>query len=80
MDTVNKFADTERSPQTTISFSRWTGIHSQVLILPNDIPAHPYAVAMEVAMLAPRSEVQYVSVEGIQRANSVGCPAGAVIR
>ena len=28
-----------------------------VLILPDDIPAHPYAVAMEVAMLAPRSEV-----------------------
>jgi len=28
-----------------------------VLILPDDIPAHPYAVAMEAAMLAPRSEV-----------------------
>jgi pimeloyl-ACP methyl ester carboxylesterase len=28
-----------------------------VLILPDDIPAHPYAVAMECAMLAPRSEV-----------------------
>jgi pimeloyl-ACP methyl ester carboxylesterase len=28
-----------------------------VLILPDDIPAHPYAVAMEVAMLAPRAEV-----------------------
>lgn len=28
-----------------------------VLILPDDIPAHPYAVAMESAMLAPRSEV-----------------------
>jgi hypothetical protein len=24
-----------------------------VLILPDDIPAHPYAVAMEAAMLAP---------------------------
>jgi pimeloyl-ACP methyl ester carboxylesterase len=28
-----------------------------VLILPDDIPAHPYAVAMESAMLAPESEV-----------------------
>jgi len=28
-----------------------------VLILPDDIPAHPYAVAMEAAMLAPQSEV-----------------------
>jgi hypothetical protein len=26
-----------------------------VLILPDDIPAHPYAVAMEAAMLAIRS-------------------------
>jgi pimeloyl-ACP methyl ester carboxylesterase len=28
-----------------------------VLVLPDDIPAHPYAVAMEVVMLAPKSEV-----------------------
>ena len=28
-----------------------------VLILPDDVPAHPYAVAMECAMLAPQSEV-----------------------
>jgi pimeloyl-ACP methyl ester carboxylesterase len=28
-----------------------------VLILPDDIPAHPYAVAMEAAMLAPNSQV-----------------------
>ena len=28
-----------------------------VLILPDDIPAHPYQVAMEAAMLAPKSEV-----------------------
>ena len=28
-----------------------------VLILPDDIPAHPYAVAMESAMLAPKAEV-----------------------
>jgi pimeloyl-ACP methyl ester carboxylesterase len=28
-----------------------------VLVLPDDIPAHPYAVAMESAMLAPNAEV-----------------------
>jgi len=28
-----------------------------VLVMPDDIPAHPYAVAMESAMLAPRAEV-----------------------
>jgi pimeloyl-ACP methyl ester carboxylesterase len=28
-----------------------------VLILPDDIPAHPYKVAMEAAMLAPKAEV-----------------------
>jgi pimeloyl-ACP methyl ester carboxylesterase len=28
-----------------------------ILILPDDIPAHPYAVAMEAAMLAPDAEV-----------------------
>jgi pimeloyl-ACP methyl ester carboxylesterase len=28
-----------------------------ILILPDDIPSHPYAVAMEAAMLAPKAEV-----------------------
>jgi pimeloyl-ACP methyl ester carboxylesterase len=28
-----------------------------ILVLPDDIPAHPYAVAMESALLAPKSEV-----------------------
>ena len=28
-----------------------------VLVLPDDIPAHPYEVAMEPAMLAPQAEV-----------------------
>jgi pimeloyl-ACP methyl ester carboxylesterase len=28
-----------------------------VLVLPDDVPAHPYAVAMECAMLAPKAEV-----------------------
>src|ERR1700731_2689090 len=28
-----------------------------VLVLPDDVPSHPYAVAMEAAMLAPQAEV-----------------------
>jgi hypothetical protein len=28
-----------------------------ILVLPDDVPAHPYAVAMEVVNLAPKSEV-----------------------
>jgi pimeloyl-ACP methyl ester carboxylesterase len=28
-----------------------------VLVMPDDVPAHPYAVAMEAAMLAPKAEV-----------------------
>jgi hypothetical protein len=28
-----------------------------VLVLPDDIPPHPYAVAMESALLAPKGEV-----------------------
>lgn len=30
-----------------------------VLILPDDVPAHPYKVAMEAAMLAPNAEVSF---------------------
>jgi hypothetical protein len=28
-----------------------------ILVLPDDVPAHPYAVAMESAMLAPNAQV-----------------------
>ena len=33
------------------------GCQTPVLILPDDVPAHPHAVAMEAAMLAPKAEV-----------------------
>ncbi len=33
------------------------GCRTPVLVLPDDVPAHPYAVAMESAMLAPNSQV-----------------------
>ena len=33
------------------------GCQNPILALPDDVPAHPYAVAMECAMLAPQAEV-----------------------
>jgi hypothetical protein len=33
------------------------GCRTPVLILPDDVPAHPYAVAMESALLAPNAQV-----------------------
>ncbi len=30
-----------------------------ILVLPDDVPGHPYAVAMESVMLAPKSEVSF---------------------
>ena len=41
----------------TVSRDFVRGCQTTVLILPDDVPAHPYAVAMESAMLAPNAEV-----------------------
>jgi len=41
----------------TVSRDFVRSCQTPVLILPDDIPAHPYAVAMEAAMLAPRAQV-----------------------
>jgi pimeloyl-ACP methyl ester carboxylesterase len=41
----------------TVSRDFVRNCQTPVLILPDDIPAHPYAVAMEAAMLAPKAEV-----------------------
>ena len=41
----------------TVSRDFVKSCQTPVLILPDDIPAHPYAVAMEAAMLAPKAEV-----------------------
>jgi pimeloyl-ACP methyl ester carboxylesterase len=47
------------NPDFVFTVSRDFVRHCQtpLLILPDDIPAHPYAVAMEAAMLAPKAEV-----------------------
>jgi hypothetical protein len=41
----------------TVSRDFVKSCQTPVLVLPDDIPAHPLAVAMEVVMLAPKSEV-----------------------
>jgi pimeloyl-ACP methyl ester carboxylesterase len=61
MATVDKFLTKmyRNNPDFVISVTRdfVKSCQTPVLILPDDIPAHPYAVAMEAAMLAPKAEV-----------------------
>src|SRR5881296_2819545 len=61
MATVEKFLAKmyKNNPDFVFTVSRdfVKSCQTPVLILPDDIPAHPYAVAMEAAMLAPKAEV-----------------------
>ena len=61
MEMVDKFLTRmyRTNPDFVFTVTRDFVRHCQtpVLILPDDIPAHPYAVAMEAAMLAPKAEV-----------------------
>jgi pimeloyl-ACP methyl ester carboxylesterase len=61
METVDKFLARmyRTNPDFVFTVTRdfVRNCQTPVLILPDDIPAHPYAVAMEAAMLAPKAEV-----------------------
>ena len=61
MPTVEKFVtkmfETDADFVFTVTRDFVRGCQTPVLILPDDVPAHPYAVAMECAMLAPKAEV-----------------------
>jgi len=61
METVDRFLTKmyRTNPDFVFTVTRdfVRSCQTPVLILPDDIPAHPYAVAMEAAMLAPRAEV-----------------------
>jgi pimeloyl-ACP methyl ester carboxylesterase len=61
METVDKFLTKmyRTNPDFVFTVTRdfVRNCQTPVLILPDDIPAHPYAVAMEAAMLAPNAEV-----------------------
>lgn len=41
----------------TVSREFVRGCQTPILVLPDDVPAHPYAVAVESARLAPHAEV-----------------------
>jgi pimeloyl-ACP methyl ester carboxylesterase len=61
METAEKFLTSmyRRNPDFVFTVTRdfVRSCQTPVLILPDDVPAHPYAVAMESAMLAPKAEV-----------------------
>ena len=61
MPTVDKFVTRmfETDPDFVFTVTRdfVRGCQTPILVLPDDAPAHPYAVAMESAMLAPNAEV-----------------------
>jgi len=61
MDTVQKFLTKmyRNNPDFVFTVTRdfVRNCQTPVLILPDDIPPHPYAIAMESAMLAPKAEV-----------------------
>ena len=54
---VTKMFETDRDFVFTVTRDFVRTCQNPVLILPDDVPAHPYAVAMECAMLAPKAEV-----------------------
>ena len=61
MDIVEKFLTkmwrTNADFVFTVTRDFVRNCQTPVLVMPDDIPAHPYAVAMECAMMAPKAEV-----------------------
>jgi pimeloyl-ACP methyl ester carboxylesterase len=61
MDIVEKFLTkmwrTNADFTFTVTRDFVRSCQTPVLVMPDDIPAHPYAVAMECAMMAPKAEV-----------------------
>ncbi len=61
MDAVEKFLTKmwRTNPDFVFTVTRAfvRNCQTPVLVMPDDVPAHPYAVAMECAMLAPKAEV-----------------------
>ena len=54
---LNKMYRTDADFVFTVSRDFVRTIRTPLLIAPDDVPAHPYKVAMEVASLAPNAEV-----------------------
>src|ERR1700732_2574911 len=54
---VTRMFETDPDFVFTVTRDFVRGCQTPILVLPDDAPAHPYAVAMESAMLAPKAEV-----------------------
>ena len=79
MDMVEKFLTkmwrTNADFVFTVTRDFVRSCQTPVLVMPDDIPAHPYAVAMEVRDARAEGRSEHVSVEGAQGADSArGAP------
>ena len=54
---VTRMFETDPDFVFTVTRDFVRACQNPILVLPDEVPAHPYAVAMECAMLAPRAEV-----------------------
>ena len=54
---VTKMFETDADFLFTVTRDFMRNCQNPILVLPDDVPAHPLAVAMECAMLAPKAEV-----------------------
>lgn len=54
---LNKMYRTNADFVFTVTRDFVRNCHKPILVLPDDVPAHPYAVAMESALLAPNAQV-----------------------
>jgi pimeloyl-ACP methyl ester carboxylesterase len=57
---VTKMFETNPDFLFTVTRDFMSSCQNPILVLPDEVPAHPYAVAMECAMLAPKAEVSIV--------------------
>ena len=56
-DFLNKMYTAKSDFVFTVTRDFVRDCQTPILILPDDVPAHPYAVAMESALLAPNAQV-----------------------
>jgi len=54
---VTRMFETDADFVFTVTRDFVRSCQNPILVLPDEVPAHPYAVAMECAMLAPKAEV-----------------------
>ena len=54
---VTRMFETDPDFVFTVTRDFVRGCQNPILVLPDDVPPHPYAVAMECVMLAPKAEV-----------------------